>query len=326
MRSEGLTISLIWNALLWGCLIPAAFLCLATLGGFLGRWSWFLDLFSHFRVQYAVGLLLLSLIWLLSGHFRTGGALLAFASINAAVVLPLYLPSKQAKAEGPTLRAMLLNVNTYHGNPQRVLQVIRQIDPDVLVLEEVNEVWLEFLQALQTSHPHSCVEPEDNNFGIALLSKLPLQESRIRRIGRAGVPTVVAVLDTPAGPLQIIGTHPVPPIGPTPSAMRNDQLDRLADHVSSDMPSMILGDLNTTPWNYYFQRLLRRTGFQDSLQGWGVQPTWPTAGPLLGIPLDHCLHSPEVLILRREVGPYAGSDHYPVIIEFALEPQRADGS
>jgi len=40
--------------------------------------------------------------------------------------------------------------------------------------------------------------------------------------------------------------------------------------------------------------------------------------PLLGIPIDHCLVSPEIIVTKRSVGPSVGSDHYPVIIDFSI--------
>ena len=49
----------------WGLLMVAGVIaCIATVFGFLGRFSWFLDLFSHFRVQYLLGLGVIGLIFL----------------------------------------------------------------------------------------------------------------------------------------------------------------------------------------------------------------------------------------------------------------------
>jgi len=36
------------------------------------------------------------------------------------------------------------------------------------------------------------------------------------------------------------------------------------------------------------------------------------------IPIDHCLHSREVRIVRKQIGPDVGSDHYPVVVDFFL--------
>ena len=81
---------------------------------------------------------------------------------------------------------------------------------------------------------------------------------------------------------------------------------------------VLLGDLNCTVWSPYFGRLVRDSGLKDSSRGWGVQPSWPAGNWLLRIPIDHCLHSPEVRVVRRGIGPDVGSDHFPVIVEMQL--------
>jgi endonuclease/exonuclease/phosphatase (EEP) superfamily protein YafD len=39
---------------------------------------------------------------------------------------------------------------------------------------------------------------------------------------------------------------------------------------------------------------------------------------MLGIPLDHCLVSPELAVVDRRRGPHVGSDHLPLLIEIQL--------
>jgi len=87
----------------------------------------------------------------------------------------------------------------------------------------------------------------------------------------------------------------------------------------ANTPLLLLGDLNVTPWNHHFKKLLRHTGLKDSTQGYGVQPTWPTYYPWLWIPIDHCLYSSSIHVVGRKVGEHVGSDHYPVIIDFAIK-------
>ena len=102
--------------------------------------------------------------------------------------------------------------------------------------------------------------------------------------------------------------------------LRDGQLAELATLVGHQRhPVMLLGDLNASPWSYPFRRLLRDTGLLNSMRGWGVQPTWPAPLGPLGIPIDHVLHSEEIRITRRSTGPWIGSDHLPLIIEFAIE-------
>ena len=304
----------------WGLLTAAGVVaCSATVFGFLGRFSWFLDLFSHFRVQYLVGLSLLGLVLLLARRRKTAAVFIAFACINLGVVLPLYFGGQPAQLAGTrSLRALLLNVNTRLGDPERVKHVIQEVDPDIVVLEEISFQWVQDLRWLKESHPHSHLQPREDNFGIGLFSKFPLEGSEVVYIGDVEVPSIVATLDTGRGTLGVIATHPLPPGSAANARGRNDQLDKLPDYVQSSAPALLLGDLNVTPWNYHFKRLLKRSGLRDSSRGRGIQPTWPNFSPLLWIPIDHCLHSSDILVTKKEIGPDVGSDHYPVIVDFII--------
>jgi endonuclease/exonuclease/phosphatase (EEP) superfamily protein YafD len=105
------------------------------------------------------------------------------------------------------------------------------------------------------------------------------------------------------------------------SEHRNRQLVEIARFLAAQTgPLVLLGDLNTTPWNFYFQRLLADSGLRSSAEGRGYQASWPGAPFLLRIPLDHVLLSPELRVVRREIGPDVGSDHLPVIVEFTPSP------
>jgi len=293
--------------------------CSATIFGFLGRFSWFLDLFSHFRVQYLFGLSILGVLLLVARRPKTAGTFLAFAGVNLVLVLPMYFGGHSATPEGAhSLRAMLLNVNTRLGDSKRVKQVVREVDPDILVLEEISSQWISDLAWLTHSHPYSVTQPREDNFGIGLFSKLPLTQSKIAYIGSAEVPSILATVETGRTNLRVIATHPLPPAGPAYSQWRNELLDQLPDYTRSSLPLVLLGDLNVTPWSYHFRRLLRRSGLIDSSKGRGIQPTWPSYNPLLRIPIDHCLHSPDVVVLSKEVGADVGSDHFPVIVDLAI--------
>ncbi len=61
----------------------------------------------------------------------------------------------------------------------------------------------------------------------------------------------------------------------------------------------------------------------DSRRGFGVQRSWPTSMKvsILGtmrIPIDHALVSRDVKVLDRRVGPFIGSDHFPIMVDIAF--------
>ena len=292
----------------------------ATLLGFLGPLWWGFDLFSHFRVQYLLGLGILAVVLLLGGRWKAAAIFFVMAAVNLPAILPLYLGRTDAAPSTRVLRVMLINVNTSSGDPTRVRQAVEAADPDFLVLEEVSARWMSELGWLQASHPHSVVEPREDNFGIALFSKLPFGRSDVLTIGSAGVPSLSATAATKGGELRLLATHPVPPSGADYAHWRDEQLALLPAHIDASVPFLLIGDLNTTPWNHHFRRLLATTGLIDSSRGRGVQPTWPNFTFLLRLPIDHVLHSPSITVHDKTIGSDVGSDHFPVVVDFSLSP------
>jgi len=309
----------------WGLLTAAGTVAsISTVLALLGRFSWFLDLFSHFRVQYLLGLLVVAILLLFGRHYKVASVFLFFACVNAGFVLPLYFGKQPLPAEAtPIVRVMLLNVNNRGGDPERVGDMVVAVDPDILVLQEISARWLSALEGLKHTYPYTLTRPREDNFGIGLFSKLPIAEGEIVYIGSIEVPSILATLRAEDTDLRIIATHPMPPIGGKLSRSRNEQLDLLPAYTQSNLPILLLGDLNVTPWNYHFRRLLARSGLRDSVQGYGVQPTWPNFSSFLRIPLDHCLHSEDIVIVDRKIGEDVASDHFPLIVDFVITTEQA---
>jgi len=297
-------------------LIAGAGLAAVTLLGFLGRFCWVCDLFSHFRVQYFQAFLVLIGISIWRRKDKRTIAFILLACLNYALVLPLYF-GKPPVATEPSARAMLMNLNASNGNFEQVLRAIRTADPDLLLLEEVTPKWAEELSVLKT--PYRVSKVRNDCFGIVLLSKHPLSRTNVVFVGSAGVPTIVADVHLPQGEISLIGTHPVPPISAEFSKHRNHQLTALPDLISTQKyPVLLMGDLNASPWSAHFGRLLKASGLKNSMKHFGFQPSWPSDNRFLRIPLDHILHSPDILIHRRAVGGDVGSDHLPVLVDFSI--------
>lgn len=292
-------------------------LLIATTFGFLGQWHWTMDLFSHFRVQYMQLCLPLIGLYLWKRMNRRAIALVALAAINYASILPFYFGTPEPPTK-PTVRAMLMNLNAGNGNTDLVMHAIREFDPDILLLEEVTPKWEAALFVLYTSYPYRIAKTRNDPFGIMLLCRHPIKNGEVVEIGTAAVPSISGTIYLPDGEIRFIGTHPLPPIGGEYSRQRNEQLMQLIPHAEKG-PVLLMGDLNTSPWSPYFKRLLKESGLKNSMKGFGFQPTWPAHLPWPRIPLDHVLHSPEITVHHRAVGPDVGSDHLPVIVDFSMQ-------
>ncbi|HYQ92789.1 MAG TPA: endonuclease/exonuclease/phosphatase family protein [Candidatus Competibacteraceae bacterium] len=306
-------------------LLLAIGLCLigASSAGFLARTGWLPELAAHFRVQYCLALTLLAI--LLRQH-RFATALFAFfALVNLIItLLPLYqgsYPGNVAAAAVPQLRALTLNLHYTNQDYERVRQLINTYHPDVIVLQEITPRWLEELQRLRASYPYSLASPRSDPFGMALFSRLPWEQAEILHPGGSELPTLTAVIDADGSPFTLLGVHPLPPSSPEWARLRNQQLAEIAQFVRANpRPTLLLGDFNITPWSPYFTDLLQTAGLRDSARGYGLQPTWPSFFPLLWLPIDHCLFSAGITIADRRIGPFVGSDHYPLLVDFAVGP------
>lgn len=297
------------------------FVCVATITGFLARWGWPFELASHFRLQYAVILLVGAVLVGLDNQPMMAAVAAAFALLNGAMLIPLYA-RRTSTTGGRTFRALLANVLHSNRSHERLLRLIHSTRPDFVVLEEVNQEWLATLKVLEPGYPSSKLVERPDGCGILLLSRLPFERIEVIDVGSDGLamPSIIAQVNLEGTRLTLVGTHPLAPANPRYTQARDKQLVGLGELLGQyDGPVMLLGDLNTTSWSPVFRDLVRSAKLRDSRIGFGIQPTWPVGVLPFQIPLDHCLVSSEVVVRKRWVGPNIGSDHYPVIVDFSLK-------
>lgn len=305
----------------WGLLeVGAVLACLATLTGFLGRLWWILELTSHFRLHLALSLGALAAVWAMKRRWRMTAICGAAAAANALLVLFLLWPAgKPVATAGPRLRLVALNVHTANERSDLVREFLRRTDADVILLMEVNERWMDALKSLRTNYPQVIAEPREDNFGIALFSRLPLTNGAVVEFGKAEVPSIAATIAVGGQNIFLLGTHPLPPGSAETARRRNEQFQEIAARLRRcARPAIVLGDLNSTPWSPYFSELLRDSGLKNTSQGRGLFGSWPAWLPSARIALDHCLVSTSIRVLNQQLGPRVGSDHLPVMIDLQI--------
>lgn len=163
-------------------------------------------------------------------------------------------------------------------------------------------------------YPYQLSFPRDDNFGIALLSRVPLSEGTVEFVGPARLPSIFATLEGDAGPWRIVVTHPLPPFNAFAFDRRNEQLAALSNRLAGvDTHVVLLGDLNATLWSPYLTEFLENSGLESASSGLRALYTWPAGMPLLALGLDHCLYSPSAQSVDFRVLNSVGSDHFPIL-------------
>lgn len=298
--------------------VAVAYLAVSVLPTGARLW-WVLDLLTHFRLQYAaVGVVLLALLVAL----RRRGLAVAVAAgvVLNAVPLRVYLPplaaaERNAPAERE-LSVLATNLSQLDYPNTKLLELVRAEAPDLVLLVEFTRVADERFRALDEIYPHRLKAPRSDAFGLALYSRYPFAAEKIEIVTTAAIRARVA---TPGGDVTVFGVHLRSPTRPGRAAERNRQLVELAALTRRETgPVIVVGDLNITPFSPFFRDWLTASGLRDAAAGRGPWFSWPTFLPIAGIPIDHCIVSPDLRIVAHRRLPAFGSDHYPVLARLQL--------
>ncbi len=306
---------------LLGLLQAAAFLtALVSLATLPNQLHQLLELFSHFRLQYLVVSLLLGAVLVLLRNRNWAVSMLVVAAVNAWTVLPWYLDDGARTAAGTSaLRVVHANVRGHETRASDFIELLEREQPDLVFVQEVDELWNQSLGSLASTYPHRYSVPDYGVFGIAVLGRQPFVGIERHNGPPWGNPTLILATQIGEQPVTLVSTHAPPPIGPSGIAARNRQLEDIAEVIAGiDGPVVLIGDLNTSMWAQQFKLLVAATGLRDARRGYGLLPTWPTYLPFAMIPVDHCLVSAEVSVVDLDTGPGIGSDHLPLLVTLAL--------
>jgi len=312
---QRLTAALLW--LLGGVALATVLALLAPLG-------WPFELFSHFRVQYMVAALLLAV--LLAWRRAAVPAVLALV-LGGWHALPGFV-AKTGAAEaqdcaGPAFTVATANVQFSNTRPEAFRAWLATQPADFLVIQEVTEAWAAELEA-QTAYPHRHVVSREDPYGLALLSRWPLESVTRVDLAGDGLPSLAGVVNADGQRIRFLGLHTHWPLTPALAAARDEALQAAAALASAaDLPVVLLGDLNLTPDSPAFERLLDEAGLRDVMRGRGWHPTWLAGFWPLALRIDHVLVSSSLCIERAEVGPPIGSDHRPAVATLRTLPRSA---
>ena len=259
--------------------------------------------------------------WLVSGFVLVAAIqFYRFGSYTPVAGSQIALAGKEPG--GSCFEALSLNVemdNTQYG---RVAGLIARRKPDLLLLMETNDAWVNALEDELSAYPYRLTKPLDNYYGMVFASKIPVDRARMVANTSADTPTLYATL-TPQGgrTIEFIGLHPRPPIPGQSTETRDANIARVGaktpDHLND---VFVMGDFNDVPWSQTTSRFRREGGYLDPRIGRGTYPTFPANHTWLGWPLDQLLVKNAIHVESFEVLESVGADHRPVMARLCVEP------
>ena len=130
---------------------------------------------------------------------------------------PLDVPRSGAGPSAPG-RFSLLTTNLF--------QDCRDADPDLILAVETDEWWCSRLsQALRTRYQYGLTYPLSNGYGMAMFSRLELQQPTIRFLVDDAIPSIKTGVRLRSGAvIDLYGLHPQPPAPLQDSTQRDVEL------------------------------------------------------------------------------------------------------
>ena len=102
------------------------------------------------------------------------------------------------------------------------------------------------------------------------------------------------------------------------SGTPQEPMTQLPTDFTQPEATILLGDLNLTPYAPAFARLVAESGLRDAFAGEAWRPTWQAGFWPLALPIDHVLVPRRGCITGHEIGPDVGSDHRPLQVTLRL--------
>ncbi|MDJ0869501.1 MAG: endonuclease/exonuclease/phosphatase family protein [Myxococcota bacterium] len=251
-------------------------------------------------------------------------------------------PSRPRDGER-TLRLVTYNVHSCVGldgklSPERIARVLARLDPDVVALQEldvgrartggIDQAELIARELEMMLHFHPTVTVEEEQFGDAILSRLPT--TRVHAGPLPGLPgrpdreprgALWVRVEAGGRELQVINTH----LGLS-ARERGRQVDALLGpewlgHPDCSAHRVLCGDLNALPWFPVCRRLGRvLRDCQNGLREHRPRRTWGSRLPVGRI--DHVFADRSLAVVRVEVPATeltrVASDHLPVVVDLRL--------
>jgi endonuclease/exonuclease/phosphatase (EEP) superfamily protein YafD len=311
---------------------------MATVGVVLSAIAWILpqwwvgELLGHLRIHLGMGLLIAA--GMLAWRWRWWGLpFFAVAMLNLALLIPFYGANQ---AQGVLIRNSLkivhYNLDQTARDHGAAFAYLRGQQADILFLQEVTPALadqfarelpayrLVYARPLQNTHGSALLLPIDSTLVVDSVGEVFLPASSPR-------PMITALIWQNDRPLLLLSMAVIRPKDGYSNDIQEQEFAAIGSwlrvqHQQTGYPILVIGDFNSTPWSERFQRLLANSGMRDSSIGFGYQPTWPAVASVAGIPIDHSLVSPEIIVLGRGTGPDLGGDHSPLWLRLSLSKQR----
>lgn len=298
--------------------------------------TWWIRIFDFPRIQIAfLTLLAIILAYIyLDYKWKIKLPVLVILAVSliyqiqfVVVYTPLYRTQakKSNKPAGDnSFTLMVSNARKDNEDKKRLLAQVKKYNPDILFINEPDQLWAAALENLDGDYPYSIKYPLENTYGMILLSKLPLTESSVNFLVEDSIPSIFTRITLRSGSvIDFYGVHPEPPTPGSDTYERDTELLIIGKRIKETKnPTLVAGDMNDVGWSVTSKLFRKYSGLVDPREGRGLYNTYSVFVPLLRYPLDHIFYSKEFGLITLKKLEDIGSDHFPLLIGLNYEPDQ----
>ncbi len=298
---------------------------------------WTFRLLEYPRLQkLVIGLILLAVVLMNSIYFNN----IVWWYLIPLILCVIYLsvkiypytalsPKEMKRIAGsePSKELKIFTANVLQDNNQysKMLNQIKEQDPDIIFLVETDSKWAEALKELEQQYSYSIKNPLDNTYGLLFYSRIEVIEGDVNFIVENDVPSIELIVKLANGiPVKIYGLHPKPPVPKEAlySTAKDKELMKVALNVEHfEDPCIVMGDLNDVAWSYVTKLFRKVSGLIDPRRGRGFYSTFSANNSWMRIPLDYIFCSSHFGLVSMRRMPHNGSDHFAMFIHLQYQEQ-----
>lgn len=253
--------------------------------------------------------------------------LLGFIAYNLYVLIPyttLYraTSSGDVKKESESISVLSVNVYQFNRQYQRLMNLIHEVKPDVILTMETNKDWEDALSVLDSEYPNYKKIALENTYGMHFYTKFRVTRLQVNYFVADDMPSLEVDIETNDNTkFTFFGVHPSPP-SPTEedtSKQRDGELLSVAKRVRQlNNPVLVVGDFNNVAWASSSILFRKTSKLIDPRIGRGFESTFHAKYKLLRFPIDLFFHSTDVFVEEFKTLRPIGSDHLPLYCRFFI--------
>ena len=315
----------------------AIFIVLASLIPFIRHDYWIFRVFEYPRLQKLTLNALVLILYLSFFSLRsiTEYVLVGTLTINLIylcwLVAPFTVLSKKqlissSKPIGDrNIKLLIANVFQDNRRAQDYHTLIRNCNPDLILMVETNQWWQDQMDSIGNDYPHQIKVPLENTYGMLLYSRMELVEGSVKYLVEDDIPSIETYVKLVSGEIiKLFCLHPRPPVPQeNPQSTERDKEILLVAKKARECkyPTVVIGDLNDVAWSYTTELFSKISKLLDPRKGRGFFNSFNAKYFFLRFPLDHVFCSADFTLTAIQRMNSCGSDHFPMHINLQYDPK-----